>query len=186
MRVSGLFAPPDAVEIIPGLHMGAAPSRRAARAIAAAGVSYAVDLRADVSVGSSPWPDTVQVFSCPLLEYEAPDLPALLGITRQIASLIDSGEIVYVHCRAGVQRAPMVACAVLVHMGWDLPDAFRLVSSRRGITAMNEAQLAVLRELSAEVARAGAAPASRGAIDAVGARTGPSGTQAQSRHVPSA
>jgi hypothetical protein len=153
MRVSGLFAPPDAVEIIPGLHMGAAPSRRAARAIAAAGVSYAVDLRADVSVGKSPWPDAVQVFSCPLLEYEAPDLAALLGITRQIAALIESGEIVYVHCRAGVQRAPMVACSVLVQMGWNLADAFRLVSSRRGVTAMNEPQLAVLRELSEEVAR---------------------------------
>lgn len=153
MRLSGLFAPPDAVEIIPGLHLGAAPSRRAARRIAAAGVSYAVDLRADTSAGRSPWPDAVQVFSCPLVEYEAPDLQSLLGITKQIAALIDSGEIVYVHCRAGVQRAPMVTCAVLVCMGWALADAFRLISSRRGVTAMSEAQLGVLKKLSAEVAR---------------------------------
>jgi hypothetical protein len=53
----------------------------------------------------------------------------------------------------------MVACAVLVQMGWSLADAFRLISSRRGITAMNEAQLAILRELSAEVARDAVAPA---------------------------
>jgi hypothetical protein len=166
--------------------MGAAPSRRAARAIAAAGVSYAVDLRADISVGRLPWPDTVQVFSCPLVEYEAPDLPSLLELTKQIAALIESGETVYVHCRAGLQRAPMVACAVLVQMGWTLADAFRLVSSRRGITAMNEAQLVALRTLDAEVGRAGAATAPRKAVQPGESRTGSMSIPGHRQHVPAA
>ncbi len=147
---SGLFAAPDAVEVIPGLHMGAAPSRRAVRAIARCGVSYAVDLRAK-PVGASTWPPTVQTFSCPFEEYEAPDLAALSAISKQIAALIESGEIVYVHCRAGVQRAPLVACAVLVNMGWTLGDAVRLVSTRRAVAAMTESQLAVLREMETSV-----------------------------------
>lgn len=126
--------------------MGAAPSRRAARAIARCGVSYAVDLRAK-PVGASTWPPTVQTFSCPFEEYEAPDLAALSAISKQIAALIESGEIVYVHCRAGVQRAPLVACAVLVNMGWTLGNAVRLVSTRRAVAAMTESQLAVLREM---------------------------------------
>jgi Dual specificity phosphatase, catalytic domain len=146
MRGSGLFAPPDTVEVIPGLHVGAAPSRRAARAIARAGVSYAVDLRAKPG-GESPWPASVQTLSCPLEEYEAPSLDALNRISKQVTALIEAGEIVYVHCRAGIQRAPLVACAVLLQMGWKLPDAFRLISSRRVVAAMSDAQVAVLREL---------------------------------------
>jgi protein-tyrosine phosphatase len=149
MRVSGLFAPPDAVEIIPGFHVGAQPSRRAAREMAAAGVSHVIDLRADTSAGRSPWPESVKVISYPLVEYAAPDLPALLGITRHVAALVESGETVYVHCREGIQRAPMVACAVLVHMGWSLADAYQLVNSRRGVTALSEAQLTVLHEMEA-------------------------------------
>jgi Dual specificity phosphatase, catalytic domain len=146
MRASGLFAPPDAVEVIPGLHLGSAPGKRGARGLARAGVTYAVDLRAH-PVGVSPWPRAVQTFSCPMAEYEAPSLEALDGVSRQIASLIASGDIVYVHCRAGIQRAPLVACAVLMQMGWKLGDAVRLVSARRTVAAMNDAQLAVLQQL---------------------------------------
>lgn len=46
MRRSGLFAAPDAGELIPDLHFEVAPGRRAVRAMARAGVSYAVDLHA--------------------------------------------------------------------------------------------------------------------------------------------
>jgi protein-tyrosine phosphatase len=151
MRGSGFFAPPDAVEVIPGLHMGAAPSRRAARTIARRGVSYAVDLRED-GVDDSPWPPNVQKFSCPLAEYEAPNVHALFGISKQIAALIEAGEIVYVHCRAGVQRAPMVACAVLMQMHWKLADAYRLVSSRRAVASLSEDQLSVLRQMETALA----------------------------------
>jgi hypothetical protein len=153
MRRAGPFAAPDAVEIIPGLHMGSAPSKRAARAIAHSGVSYAVDLRASPE-GESPWPRSVQTVSCPFEEYQAPSLEALNGVSKQVASLIEAGEIVYVHCREGIQRAPLVACAVLLQMGWTLPNAFRLVSSRRAAAAMSDAQLAVLRELGLDTSRA--------------------------------
>ena len=148
MRLSGLFAPPDAVEVIPGLHLGAAPSRRAARALTWSGVSYAIDLRTG-GVRGSPWPESVQTFSCPLAEYEAPAPATLRAISRQIAALIAYGEIVYVHCRAGVQRAPTVACAVLMQMGWRLPDAFRLVGSRRSVAALSETQLKALKRTGA-------------------------------------
>jgi protein-tyrosine phosphatase len=148
----GMFAPTDAVEVIPGLHLGAAPSRRAARVLARAGVSFAFDLRAD-GAQTSPWPREVQTFSCPLAEYQPPDPEALRLISEQIASLIQSGAVVYVHCRAGVQRAPMVACAVLVQMGWTLSDAFRLVSSRRAVASMTEAQLQALKVVEASVRR---------------------------------
>jgi protein-tyrosine phosphatase len=153
MRGSGFFAPPDAVEIIPGLRLGSAPTQRSARALARAGVSVAVDLRADTE-SSRSWPPGVRTLHCPIVEFETPALSTLGEVSQQIATLIDSGETVFVHCRAGVQRAPLVGCAVLMQMGWSLPDSFQLVKARRAMVAMSEGQLALLRELERSLVRA--------------------------------
>jgi hypothetical protein len=37
-------------------------------------------------------------------------------------------------------------------MGWSLQDAFQLIQRRRAVTALSDAQVAVLRELMAKVA----------------------------------
>jgi len=37
----------------------------------------------------------------------------------------------YVHCAAGVHRAPMMTLALLASMGWDLEDAMNLIESKR-------------------------------------------------------
>jgi protein-tyrosine phosphatase len=146
----GYFASPDAVEIIPGLHMGAAPSRRVARLMTRGGVSCAVDLRVDRAEGS-PWPEAVRTFSYPLAEYGAPPVETLYAISKHVSALIQGGEIVYVHCRAGVQRAPMVACAVLMQMGWPLADSYRLVAARRLVAALTEGQLDTLKSLELDL-----------------------------------
>lgn len=133
------------VEILPGLHTGAAPSRRGLRSLVRAGVSYVVDLRE--APRTLPWPTTVSVLRRPLTEYEAPDVAWLARMGGEVAMLVNRGEVVYVHCRAGVQRGPLVACATLMQMGWALSDAYRIVAARHAATAMSEAQLGVLRDL---------------------------------------
>jgi len=40
---------------------------------------------------------------------------------------------VFIHCAAGVHRAPMMALAVLGWMGWDLDDAMQLIERRRAV-----------------------------------------------------
>ncbi|MBJ7596308.1 MAG: dual specificity protein phosphatase family protein [Candidatus Dormibacteraeota bacterium] len=116
-----------------------------------AGVSCVVDLRA-AGRPDSPWPDEVQVLACPLAEYAAPDVATVAEISRQVALLIEGGGVAFLHCRAGVQRAPLVACSVLMQMGWGLPAAFRLVASRRTQSAMSDQQLEVLRTLERRLA----------------------------------
>ena len=148
------FGGVDAVEVIPGLRMGAAPSRRAARSLAHAGVTHAIDLRGrEDAAAVTIWPEDVFTHSYPLKEYDAPDIAELREVSIDVANLITQGEVVYVHCRAGVQRAPTVACAVLIQMGWSLADAYGVVSSRRAVAAMSEEQLAVLRQFGQVVRR---------------------------------
>ncbi len=40
---------------------------------------------------------------------------------------------VFIHCAAGVHRAPMMAAAVLGSMGWSLEDAMHLIEGRRAV-----------------------------------------------------
>jgi protein-tyrosine phosphatase len=45
---------------------------------------------------------------------------------------------VFIHCAAGVHRAPMMALAVLGSMGWDLEDATNLIETRRPVADFAE------------------------------------------------
>jgi protein-tyrosine phosphatase len=149
VRRGGLFGTLDAAEIVPGLYIGAAPDRRSTSALVRAGVSHVMDVRADAAQDRARWPAEVSVEFRGLIEYAAPAVETLAAIADKIAGLMASGTTVFVHCREGIQRAPMVACATLMATGWSLADAFRIVSTRRPITAMSAAQLQVLRELEA-------------------------------------
>jgi len=44
----------------------------------------------------------------------------------------------FVHCAAGVHRAPMMALALLGSMGWDLEDAMQLIEARRPVADFAE------------------------------------------------
>jgi protein-tyrosine phosphatase len=149
VRRGGLFSKLDAVEIVPGLYIGAAPDRRSVSTLSRAGVSQVVDVRADADRVHVRWPERVNVESCSLVEYQAPSAATLEALADRIAGLLEAGETVFVHCREGIQRAPLVACAVLIATNWSLADAFRIVSARRPITGMSAAQLQVLREVEA-------------------------------------
>ena len=40
---------------------------------------------------------------------------------------------VFIHCAAGVHRAPMMTLAIMRAMGWHLPDAKKLIQKRRPV-----------------------------------------------------
>jgi protein-tyrosine phosphatase len=53
------------------------------------------------------------------------------GVSFARAALDEPDTKLYIHCAAGVHRAPMMALAVLCSLGWNLTDAKRRIESRR-------------------------------------------------------
>lgn len=61
-----------------------------------------------------------------------PDSTAASTATDRIASTLLSGGRVVVHCRQGIGRAGLIACAVLTRLGYTIPEAIAAVSKARG------------------------------------------------------
>ena len=52
----------------------------------------------------------------------------------------------FIHCAAGVHRAPMMALALLASMGWELGDARELIETRRPVVDFDEAYVRSVEE----------------------------------------
>lgn len=55
------------------------------------------------------------------------------GVEFAKKALEGDGTKVFIHCAAGVHRAPMMALALLGSLGWDLEDAMQLIENRRPV-----------------------------------------------------
>jgi protein tyrosine phosphatase (PTP) superfamily phosphohydrolase (DUF442 family) len=53
------------------------------------------------------------------------------GVEFGLAALEETGAKLFVHCAAGVHRAPMMTLALLGVMGWTVEDAMDLIEGRR-------------------------------------------------------
>ena len=55
------------------------------------------------------------------------------GVDFAIEALEKPGAKLFIHCAAGVHRAPMMALAVLGSMGWSVKDALQMIEARRPV-----------------------------------------------------
>ena len=55
------------------------------------------------------------------------------GVEFAERALQKDGAKIFVHCAAGVHRAPMMTLALLGSMGWELNDAMELIEGRRPV-----------------------------------------------------
>lgn len=139
----------DADEVVPGLWVGSAPSSVQVAALVSAGLDAVVDLRAEGDSVRRAWPDYVAVRVVPLHDHGTPSRDELRAAATIVSDLMGEGRTVLVHCHAGVERAPTVACAALVLQGWSLQDAYQRVTNRRPAAAPTDGQVASLHSLLA-------------------------------------
>lgn len=60
------------------------------------------------------------------------------GVSFALEALDTAGAKVFIHCAAGVHRAPMMALALLSVMGWPIEDAMDLIEARRPVADFAE------------------------------------------------
>jgi protein-tyrosine phosphatase len=68
------------------------------------------------------------------------------GVEFAEAALAREDAKLFIHCAAGVHRAPMMALALLGSQGWDLEDAMDLIESRRATADFAEVYVRSVEE----------------------------------------
>jgi protein-tyrosine phosphatase len=72
------------------------------------------------------------------------------GVRFAQAALEGNGAKLFIHCAAGVHRAPMMALAVLGSMGWRVEDAMHLIEGRRAVADFAEVYVESVKEFLGE------------------------------------
>ena len=90
-----------------------------------AGVTHIIDMQIEFDDTQLAGPYGVKVLWNPTDDDFQPKPPALFqrGVDFALEALDDADSRVFIHCAAGVHRAPMMALAVLRALGFSLEDA---------------------------------------------------------------
>ena len=140
-------------QVTPQLYVGPQFRQPGKRFLAAQGINASVNMRVekdDVLLGL----DLERHLHLPTIDDDAPSLEHLRQGVDFIHEVIQSGGKVYIHCGAGVGRAPSMAAAYLMSDGYSLDEALELIRKVRPFIALTPPQLAQLRKFEREHAGA--------------------------------
>ena len=101
--------------------------------VAEAGITHIIDMQIEFDDTALAAKHGIEVLWNPTDDDFEPK-PARLferGVEFAEAALARADTKVFIHCAAGVHRAPMMALAVLGSMGWSVADAMALIEGRR-------------------------------------------------------
>jgi hypothetical protein len=68
------------------------------------------------------------------------------GVDFALKALESSDAKVFIHCAAGIHRAPMMALALLGAMGWNVEDARELIEDKRPVADFAEVYVQSVRD----------------------------------------
>ncbi len=99
------------------------------------GVTHIIDMQIEFDDTELARPFGVEVLWNPVDDDFQPKPPEVFrkGVEFAQAALDEPGTKLYIHCAAGVHRAPMMTLAVMRSIGWSLDDALELIESRRHV-----------------------------------------------------
>src|SRR5271157_321392 len=101
--------------------------------VVAAGITHVIDMQIEFDDTRLAEPYGVKVLWNPTEDDFQPKPTELFqrGVDFALEAMQDPEAKVFIHCAAGVHRAPMMTLAVLRAMGWSLDDAIELIEGRR-------------------------------------------------------
>ncbi len=100
-----------------------------------AGVTHIVDMQIEWDDTALAQPYGVKVLWNPTDDDFKPKPAELFqrGVDFALEALDDAESKIFIHCAAGVHRAPMMTLAVLRAMGFGLDDAMDMIQARRKV-----------------------------------------------------
>jgi protein-tyrosine phosphatase len=108
--------------------------------VAQTGITHIIDMQIEFDDTALARPYDVEVLWNPTDDDFELKPPSLLrrGVEFAERALELPDTKLFIHCAAGVHRAPMMALAVLGSMGWSLEDAMMLIEKRRPVADFAE------------------------------------------------
>ncbi len=100
-----------------------------------AGVTHIIDMQIEWDDTALATPYGVRVLWNPTDDDFKLKPPGLLqrGVDFALEALDDADNKIFIHCAAGVHRAPMMTLAVLRALGFSLDDAMDMIQARRHV-----------------------------------------------------
>ena len=100
-----------------------------------AGVTHIIDMQLEFDDTRLAEPYGIEVLWNPIDDDFQPKPPEVFerGVEFALRALDEEGSKLFIHCAAGVHRAPMMALAVLCSLGWKPHDAMNLIEARRAV-----------------------------------------------------
>ena len=101
--------------------------------VSRAGITHIIDMQIEFDDTALAEPHGIDVCWNPIDDDFEPKPRDIFerGVEFALAALEEDRAKLYVHCAAGVHRAPMMALALLGAMGWSVDDAMDLIETRR-------------------------------------------------------
>jgi protein-tyrosine phosphatase len=103
------------------------------RAVARNGITHIIDMQIEFDDTALAEPHGIEVLWNPIdddFQLKPPEVFER-GVKFGLAALERENSKLFVHCAAGVHRAPMMVLALLGVMGWKIEDALELIEGRR-------------------------------------------------------
>jgi protein-tyrosine phosphatase len=125
--------------------------------VAAAGVTHIIDMQIEFDDTPLAEPYGVAVLWNPIDDDFQPKPAEVFerGVNFALAALQERKAKLYIHCAAGVHRAPMMALAVLRALGHGLEEAMDLIQSKRYVVDFADVYVrsveAFMQQFSGEV-----------------------------------
>lgn len=103
--------------------------------VVASGITHIVDMQIEFDDTRLAEPYGVKVLWNPTEDDFQPKPPELFqrGVDFALSALQDPEAKIFIHCAAGVHRAPMMTLAVLRAQGWSLLDAVKEIEEKRDV-----------------------------------------------------
>lgn len=125
--------------------------------VARTGVTHIIDMQIEFDDTALALHQGIEVLWCPIDDDFQPKPPEVFqrGVKFARETLDVPDTKLFVHCAAGVHRAPMMVLAILGSLTWTLEDAIQLIEKRRSVVDFPDVYVHSVEKFLEQQMRAG-------------------------------